>query len=101
MNQEKCLATANVFNNVFVDMVPNMNLINNHNFLNNTATSNDPLEKIIDKYKNQPSITFINSTHDKSELTFTFQPFTKNQTSKLIKLLNDKKQYSRLIFQLN
>ena len=84
---------ANVFKKYFVNMVPSMGITNNNNFLNTTDTSdtNDPLEKIIDKYKNHPSITCINKHMTNSELSFTFQPVTKNQISNLIKLLNDKK----------
>ena len=74
-------------------MVPSMGITNNNNFLNTTDTSdtNDPLEKIIDKYKNHPSIICINKHMTNSELSFTFQPVTKNQISNLIKLLNDSK----------
>ena len=72
-------------------MVPSMGITNNHIFLSNTNTSDDPLDKIIDKYKNHPSITCINKHMTNSELSFTFQPVTKNQISNLIKLLNDKK----------
>ena len=45
----------------------------------------------IDKYKYHPSTTYINKRMTNSELTFTFQPVTKNQISNLIKLLYDKK----------
>ena len=72
-------------------MVPSVGIINNHIFLSNTNTSDDPLEKIIDKYKNHPSITGINKHMTNSELSFTSQPVTKNQISKIIKLLNDNK----------
>ena len=83
-------------------MVPSMDITDNHNFLSKTDTSDDPSEKIIDKYKNNPSITFINKHMANSDLTFAFEPVRKNQISNLIKLLDDKKkQYSRLIYQLN
>ena len=72
-------------------MVPSMGITNNHIFLSNTNTSDDPLDKIIDKYKNHPSITCINKHMTKSLLTFSFQPVAKNQISNLIKHLNDKK----------
>ena len=72
-------------------MVPSMGITNNHIFLSNTNTSDDPLEKIIDKYKNHPSITCIDKHMKNSELSFIFQPVTKNQISNLIKLLNDNK----------
>ena len=72
-------------------MIPSMSITNSHIFLSNTNTSVDPLDKIIDKYKNHPSITCINKHMAISELSFTFQPVTKNQISNLIKHLNGKK----------
>ena len=44
----------------------------NHIFLSNKNTSDDLLEKIIDKYKNHHSITSINTHITNFELTFTF-----------------------------
>ena len=70
-------------------MVLSMGISNNYNFLSNTNNSDDSLEKIKNKYKNHPSITCTDKLMTNSELTFTFQPVTKNQISKLIKLLND------------
>ena len=40
---------ADVFNKYFVNMVTSMGITNNHVFLSDTNTSDDPLEKIIDK----------------------------------------------------
>ena len=75
---------SNVFHKCFVNMVSDMGITNNHNFLSNTDTFDDPLEKIIDKYKNHPSITCNNKPMRDSELTFTFKAVTKNRISKLI-----------------
>ena len=58
-------------------MIPNMGITNNHKFLSNADTSDYPLEKITDKYKNHPSKTCINKHMTNSELIFTFQPVTK------------------------
>ena len=52
-------------------MVPIMG-VTNRIFLSNTNTSDHPLEKIMDKYKN-PSVTCINKHMTNSELSFTFQ----------------------------
>ena len=65
-------AVAKVFNKYFVNMVPNIGTTNSHNFLSNTDTSDNPLEKIIAKYKNYPSICCIKEHTTNSELTFTF-----------------------------
>ena len=67
-------------------MVPNMGITKN------IPTSDDPLEKIVDKYIICIiCIICINKHMTDSELTCTFQPVAKNKISKLIKLLNDKK----------
>ena len=58
-------------------MVPSMGITNNHIFLSNTNTSDDPLDKIIDKYKNHPSITCINKHMTNSELSFAVEPSQK------------------------
>ena len=68
---------ANVFNKYFVNIVPNiMGTTNNHN-LSDLDTTSDPIEKIINKYQNHPSINSINKHMTHSELTFSFQPVTK------------------------
>ena len=59
-----------------------MGITNKHNFPSNTDTSDDPLEKITDEWKNHPSITCFNKHMINSEITFTFQAVTKNQLSK-------------------
>ena len=68
-----------------------MGITNNHNLLSDLDTTNDPIEKIINKYQNHPSITSINKHMTYSELTFPFQPVTKEQITNLIRLLNNKK----------
>ena len=42
-----------------MNMVLIMGITNDHNFLSNTDTSDYPLEKILEKYKNHPNITCI------------------------------------------
>ena len=78
-----------------------MGINNSYNFLSNTDTFDDPLEQIKDKYKNHPNIIGTTNRMVNSEHTFTFKLVTKNQTSKLIKLLNDKNPFSRQVYQLN
>ena len=83
---------ANVFNKYFANIVPNiMGITNNHNLLSDLDTTNDPIEKIINKYQNHPSITSINKPMTRSELTFSFHSATKEQITNLIRLLNNKK----------
>ena len=74
-----------------------MGITNNHNFLSDTDTTNDPIEKIINKYQNHPSITSINKHMTHSELTFLFQPVTKEQITNLIRLLKNVVFFSEFI----
>ena len=77
---------ANVFNKYFANIVPNIvGITNNHSLLSDIDTTNDPIEKIISKYQNHPSITSINKHMTRSELTFSFQPVTKEQITNLIR----------------
>ena len=57
-------------------------------FLSNTDGFDDSLEKTIDQYENHPSITCMNKHMKSFELTFTIQPVSKNQISKLINKKN-------------
>ena len=68
-----------------------MGINNNHNLLSDLDTANDPIERVINKYQNHPSITSINKHRTYSELTLSFQPVTKEQITNLIRLLNNKK----------
>ena len=82
-----------------MNIAPNiMGITNNHNLLSDFDTTNDPIEKIITKYQNHPSITSINKDMTHPEPTFSFQTVTKEQMTNLIRLLNNKKQYSQLIY---
>ena len=54
-------------------MVVSMGITNNHNFLDNTDTSDDPLDKVIDKYKNRLCITYINKHMTNPKLSFAFE----------------------------
>ena len=63
----------------------------NHNLLSDTGTTNDPIEKIINKYQNHLRITSINKHMTHTELTLSFQSVTKEQITNLIRVLNNKK----------
>ena len=65
---------------MFSNIVPNiMGITNNHNLLSDLDTTNDPIEKIRNEYQNHLSITSINKHMAHSELTFSFQPVTKDK----------------------
>ena len=51
---------ANTFNDYFVNIVPALGIIENDDLLCNADYINDPLESIIKRYQNHPSIISIN-----------------------------------------
>ena len=66
---------ANIFNTFFIETVPNL------------GTKVDEIEKVIQNYKNHPSISIMNkmvSTVDKNN-KFSFEPFTADDISQKIK----------------
>ena len=64
---------ARIFNEFFVNIVPNLGINTNHSFLINTDNENDPIEKAIAKYKNHPSIISIKKFMENSDSSFSFQ----------------------------
>ena len=50
---------AHIFNNFFVNIVPNLGITTQHEFLNTTDNSQDPIKNAIWKYENHPSTIFI------------------------------------------
>ena len=48
----------NIFNNFFVNIVPTLGIKTEHEVLNTTDNSQDPIENAICKYENHPSIIF-------------------------------------------
>ena len=50
---------ANIFNNFFVNIVSNLGIKTQHEYLNTTDNSQDPIENAICKYENHPSIILI------------------------------------------
>ena len=50
---------AGIFNELFVSIVPNLDINTNHSFLLNTENENDPIGKAIAKYKSHSNIISI------------------------------------------
>ena len=61
---------AKIFNEVFVNIVPNLGKNTNHSFLINTENEHDPIEKAIVKYKIHPSIISIKKFMENSDFSF-------------------------------
>ena len=82
---------ARIFNEFFVNTVPNLGINTNHSFLINTDNENDPIEKAIAKYKNHPSIISIKKFMENSDSSFSFQHVPKDKITKTIEMLDPKK----------
>ena len=50
---------ANIFNDLFVNIVPNLGINTKHDFLNTTNISHSPIENAVYKYNNHPSVIRI------------------------------------------
>ena len=50
---------ANIFNDLFVNIVPNLGINTKHDFLNTTNISHNPIENAVYKYEDHPSIIAI------------------------------------------
>ena len=64
---------ANIFNNFFVNIVPNLGIKIQHEFLNTTDNSQDPIENAICKYENHPSIILIKKHMQGANSSFVFR----------------------------
>ena len=82
---------ANIFNNFFVNIVPNLGIKTQHQFLNTTDSSQDPIENAICKYENHPSIILIKKHMEGENSSFVFETVTKEKIEKLITNLNFRK----------
>ena len=82
---------ANIFNNFFVNIKPNLGIKTQHEFLNTTDNSQDPIENAIWKYENHPSIILIKKHMEGANSSFVFETVTKQKIEKLITNLNIRK----------
>ena len=82
---------ANIFNNFFVNIVPNLGMKTQHEFCNTTDNSQDPIENAICKYENHPNIILIKKHMQGANSYFVFETVTKEKIEKLITSLNIRK----------
>ena len=81
------LKIAEIFNNFFSEIVPNLNITTNEDILTDTSIIDDPVLKAIKKYGNHPSIKMIEEKIEHSE-TFTFQKANSAEIEKNIRNLD-------------
>ena len=82
---------ANIFNDFFVNTVPNLGINIEHDFLNTTNISHNQIENAIWKYENHPSIIAIRKYMKGTNSSLSFQAVTKEKTAELITNLDNKK----------
>ena len=71
---------ANIFNDFFVNIVSNLGKRTQHEFLNTTDNSQDPIEIAVCKYENHPSIILIKKHMEGANSSFVFETVTKEKT---------------------
>ena len=80
-----------IFNDFFVNIVPNLGINTEHDFLNTTNISHNPSENAVYKYENHPSVIAIKKYMKGTNSSFSFQTVTKENIAKLITNLHIKK----------
>ena len=69
---------------VFVNIVLNLGINIEHDFLNTTNISHNPIENAIYKYENHPSVIAIKKNMKATNSPFSCSTVTKKNTAKLI-----------------
>ena len=87
-NDEKI---ANIFNEYFVNIVPNLEIDIDSEYLCPTVDIVDPVDKAIKKYCNHPSINMINDKMSNTDYSFQFCSATSDKVLDLIQTLDKKK----------
>ena len=63
---------ANILNDFFVSTVPNSGINTEHDFLNTTKVSHNPIENAVYKYENHPSVIAIKKHMKGTYSSFSF-----------------------------
>ena len=74
-----------------MNIVPNLGIKTQHEFLNTTDNSQDPIKNAICKYENHPSIILIKKHMEGANSSFVFEIVSKEKIEKLITNLNVRK----------
>ena len=85
-----CKQYANIFNDFFVKIVPILGINTEHEFLNTTNISHNPIENAIYKYETHPSVIATKNHMKGTDSSFSFQSVAKENTAKLITNLDNK-----------
>ena len=74
-----------------MNIVPNLVIRTQHEFLSTTDNSQDLIENAICKYENHPSIILSKKYMEKGNSSFAFETVTKENIEKLVTNLNIRK----------
>ena len=69
---------ASIFNIFFVNLVSKLEIRTQHEFLNTTNNSQDPIQNAICKYENYPSIVIVMKQMEGANYSFVFETVLKN-----------------------
>ena len=81
---------AEIFNNFFINVVPNLGITINNEIITNVDNILDPVQKAIKKYEKHPSILKINEVIKRNE-TFSFLIVTEEEVLTIVKGLDPSK----------
>ena len=84
-----CQRGAELFNRFFANIIKELNLVTDNEFLVNADHIGDPVQKAIEKYKNHLSVKAISEKYDKN--TFSFRYVSLDEIKKEINNLSTKK----------
>ena len=90
---------AEVFNKIFINIVPNLKIPSNHNYDTDFSVTNDQVANALNKFRNQPSIIMIKNRR-KANQCFSFGPVTYGNILKKQIILTLLRHLNNLMFQL-
>ena len=88
---------SNIFNDFFVNIVLNLGINTEHDFLNTTNISYNPIENAVYKYEDHPSVIAIKKYMKGTNSLFSSQTVTKENIAKLIRNLDVKKAVQSML----
>ena len=83
-------AVAEVFNNFFVNIVPNLKISIDHDFDTDFIATDDQVTNAVNKFRNQPSIIMIKNKK-RNDRSFSFGPVTYDEVLKKVKTIDTAK----------
>ena len=80
-------ALAEIFNNFFINIVPNMKISTDHGYDNDCITTHDQVTNPVNKFKNQSTIVMIKNKY-KNDQSVSFGPVDRDAVLKKVNTLD-------------